>query len=364
MIRFTVLFLFISIANCPAQQTVPIIQIDVSNSIVSPKFYITGKTSSAPIIDGRDDDISWQKALFTDSFIDIEGIKKAGYDTRCKMLWDDQYLYLYARLEEDHVWGDISERDAIIYHNNDFEIFLDPEGNGGPYGEIEINALGTVWDLMLSKPYRVHGKPIFNWNIEGLRSAVYVEGSLNTPGDTDKYWSIEMAIPMLSLTELKSRRIKIPDEGDQWRINFSRVQWEHVIQDGIYQRRKENGQLKSENNWVWSPQMVINMHEPEKWGYLQFSHQENTEKVVFDRDEDELAKQILFALFREIRFGKDSFFKDKIKGEQVIINAFYENGRSLEVAFYKTLSGFELLFKKDDTESLIIDQEGRLKKLK
>ena len=28
---------------------------------------------------------------------------------------------------------------------------------------------------------------------------------------------------------------------------------------------------RPEHNWVWSPQGVIDMHRPERWGYLQFS---------------------------------------------------------------------------------------------
>jgi hypothetical protein len=58
-----------------------------------------------------------------------------------------------------------------------------------------------------------------------------------------------------------------PKDGAQWRINFSRVEWDTEVADGKY--RKVKG--KPEHNWVWSPQGVIDMHRPERWGYLQFS---------------------------------------------------------------------------------------------
>ena len=37
-----------------------------------------------------------------------------------------------------------------------------------------------------------------------------------------------------------------------------------------------NGQYRKvpnthEDNWVWSPQGVVDMHRPERWGYVQFS---------------------------------------------------------------------------------------------
>jgi hypothetical protein len=45
-----------------------------------------------------------------------------------------------------------------------------------------------------------------------------------------------------------------PKIGTEWRIDFSRVEW----------------LKKPEENWVWSPQGVINMHVPDRWGYLEF----------------------------------------------------------------------------------------------
>jgi len=58
-----------------------------------------------------------------------------------------------------------------------------------------------------------------------------------------------------------------PRNGDQWRVNFSRVEWRHELADGKYRRVPGT----KEDNWVWSPQGVIDMHRPETWGYVQFS---------------------------------------------------------------------------------------------
>ena len=105
-----------------------------------------------------------------------------------------------------------------------------------------------------------------NWEIAGLKSAVHLDGTLNVVTDTDRGWSVELAVPWAALGEL-ARRPSPPADGDQWRVNFSRVQWALEVVDGAY--RKVKG--RSENNWVWSPQDVVNMHRPETWGYVQFS---------------------------------------------------------------------------------------------
>ena len=65
-------------------------------------------------------------------------------------------------------------RDAVIYHDNDFEVFIDPDGDNHLYYELEINALGTEWDLLLVKPYRDGGPAVNAWDIQGLRTAVHV----------------------------------------------------------------------------------------------------------------------------------------------------------------------------------------------
>ena len=95
---------------------------------------------------------------------------------------------------------------------------------------------------------------------------MHVEGTLNNSSDTDKSWSVEFAIPWKVLAEY-SHRPAPPLDGDQWRVNFSRVEWKHEIVDGKYRKVPKT----PEDNWVWSPQGVIDMHRPERWGYVQFS---------------------------------------------------------------------------------------------
>jgi hypothetical protein len=182
------------------------------------------------------------------------------------MLWDDAYFYVGAELEEPHVWGTLTTHDAVIFHDNDFEVFIDPNGDNHEYYEFEINALNTGWDLLLPRPYRDGGKAVNSWEIPGLKTAVHVDGTLNDPRDMDRGWSVELAFPWKVLGELAYQPAP-PRDGDQWRVNFSRVEWRHEVVAGKY--RKVAGQ--KEDNWVWSPQGLINMHMPEKWGYVQFS---------------------------------------------------------------------------------------------
>jgi len=206
--------------------------------------------------------------------MDIEGDVKPQppLDTRMKMAWDDNLLYIAAWLEEPHLFGTFRNRDTLIYYDPDFEIFIDPDGDTRNYYEFEVNALGTEMDLFLAKPYNQKGKPRLNWDFRGIRSAVRLHGSLNDPGDTDSCWTVEVGIPW-SAFQGDGHTDPRPKGGDQWRINFSRVQWELEIDNNAYRKQlnPETGRPLPENNWVWSPQGVIDMHIPEHWGYVEFN---------------------------------------------------------------------------------------------
>ena len=126
----------------------------VSISVFGQKKYDCYKSPEKLIIDGDVYTEYWKSVPWSDFFIDIEGdtMPSPYYQSRMKMLWDDQYLYVAAEMEEEHIWGYLDNRDDIIYRDNDFEVFIDPSGTTHNYGEIEINALNTVWDLKLNKP--------------------------------------------------------------------------------------------------------------------------------------------------------------------------------------------------------------------
>jgi Carbohydrate family 9 binding domain-like len=222
----------------------------------TPLSYDCHRTATPIVIDGKLDDPAWQEAPWTSDFVDIEGAAKPAprFRTRAKILYDDKYLYIAAELEEPNVTATLLKHDSVIFHDNDFEVFIKPLPETESYYEFEINAFNTGWDLFLNKPYNQGGKADNSWNIDGLKTAVAIQGTINKPSDTDHGWTLEIAWP---LTAFNSRQIVPPPQsGTTWRINFSRVEW-------------KSGNPK-EDNWVWSPQGVVNMHVPERWGYLQF----------------------------------------------------------------------------------------------
>ncbi|NLH99502.1 MAG: hypothetical protein GX446_08400 [Chthonomonadales bacterium] len=266
-----------------------------------PRRYVCCRTPEPPDINGRLDQPMWQRAAWTEDFVDIEGSARPAprFRTRAKLLWDDACLYVGAEIEEPHVWATLTEHDSVIFHDPDFEVFIDPDGDNHSYFEIEINALNTEWDLRLVKPYRDGGPALNEWEIPGLRTAVHVDGTINDPRDTDRGWSVALAFPWTAFAEHAGCRCP-PVSGDTWRINFSRVEWEVAVVDGRYVKTPG----KPEDNWVWSPQGAVDMHRPETWGYVQFTDAE-PDRAEFRPDPAEPVRMWLMAVYHAQRAHHD-----------------------------------------------------------
>jgi hypothetical protein len=266
----------------------------ITAPVVPPRGYVCARAVAPIVVDGVIDEAEWKGAPWTDDFMDIQGPTRPTprFRTRARMLWDDTYFYFAAEMEEPHVWATYTEHDSTIWReDSDFEIFIDPNSDNAEYYELEINARNTVWDLFLPRPYKDGGWPLHSWEIRGLKTAVHVDGTLNDPSDTDRGWSVEFAIPWAVLREQAHRRTP-PADGDQWRVNFSRVEWQHEVEDGQYRRRKD----LPEDNWVWSPQATIDMHHPERWGYVQFTTGP-AESTAFRPDPTLGARDLLAAIY-------------------------------------------------------------------
>jgi hypothetical protein len=296
----------------PAQFTPPPGDATPQKPLYAPKSYDARFAKDAPKLDGRLDDAAWATAPWTDDFLDIQGpaLPAPRYRTRAKMLWDEQYFYIAAELKDPHVWATLRNHDDIVFRDNDFEVFIDPDGDAREYYELEVNVYGTIFDLFLHRRYKEGGPAEHGWNAEGLKTAIAVQGTVDDPTDADTGWTLEWAVPWSAFKPPawdkpgfgeKERAAAVPKDGETWRVNFSRVQWQHnwewktapkplghdaekPINDHFRQEPPKPGDAtenagkpryekvpgKPEDNWVWTPQWQIDMHDPRWWGRVKF----------------------------------------------------------------------------------------------
>jgi len=255
-----------------------------------PKHYVAPKTSSLSP-DNLNGDLSkaaWQAAPWTDDFVDIQGSPPEvtpRYRTRSKMLWDTDYLYVAAEVSEPNVWATLTDEQTIIFHDNDFEVFIDPNATNYFYKETEVNAFGTLWSLCLNKPYGDGGyenstrvmEPGFDMMEHGLKSGVAVNppDCINDNSKTPCVgWTVELAMP---IDQIQINSTHPVDVGEYWRIDFSRVEWRVVNNDTSPTTYTKDPAYPNEDNWVWNPIGVIAMHNPDQWGILQFGEESGSE---------------------------------------------------------------------------------------
>ncbi|MGA2035351.1 MAG: carbohydrate-binding family 9-like protein [Thermoguttaceae bacterium] len=260
--------------------------------------YTCYRTRVPPTVDGRLAGPGWRLAPRSPRFVDMVTGGPAVLDTRAAALWDDQCLYVGFWVQEPWVEAHLSQRDSLIFMENDVEVFID---GGDCYYELEINALGTLYEVFFiwRDRYQRGGKfdvPEFDlfsrqalsfggdydrsgwhfwrgthprglrwafldWDFPGLRSAVEVQGRINDPATADQGWTVELAFPWAGMKWLSGGRPLPPREGDVWRIFFGR-----------FEKLEVGGTLpRPQPAWCWNKHGVPDTHVPECFTRIHFS---------------------------------------------------------------------------------------------
>tara|TARA_R110002167_G_scaffold59812_2_gene169481 strand:- start:291 stop:1235 length:945 start_codon:yes stop_codon:yes gene_type:complete len=250
--------------------------------------------SKAPTIDGRLEEPEWQLAPRSPNFRDLISGSGTIHDTQAAVLWDEEHLYVAYWIEEPDLQASITERDGLIYQNNDVELFI---AGADAYYEFEINAYNTIYEVFFiweeayhkggydqlpgfgkDEPgrrafngvgYKTHprGKRIgfWNWDLKAIRTAVFTDGTLNDSSDRDRGWTVELAIPWSSIAILAKGdgRSVPPRAADIWRMDFSR-----------FNQYKEAEPAKDSGGWAWSPHGIWDSHVPECFTFVHFSKED------------------------------------------------------------------------------------------
>ena len=257
--------------------------------------YRCKKINGGITINGDLTKLQWANADQSARFVDMVTGAPAMYDTRMAALWDENNLYIAFWAEEPQVSATQAQRDDIVFLENDLEVFID---GGDCYYELEVNALNTVYevffiwkdaykrgsrfdvpqfDVFKEKAMTFGGNfdrtdttfwwgthprglrwTFLDYDMEGLQTAVQIDGKINDPAHIDKGWTLEIAIPWKSMQWLANGRSIPPKAGDVWRIFFGR-----------FQKLVSSGQeIQPHPAWVLSKHGLYDTHMPECFPYV------------------------------------------------------------------------------------------------
>ena len=234
---------------------------DGANRIPALRFKVGGEGPSLPTykapkksgdiqIDGALEDEGWKNVPSTGAFLRTSDGGQPRFRTDAKLVWDDEFLYVAFNAEDEDVWAKAEKKDDPIYQEEVVEIFLDADGDGKTYDELELSPRNVQFDAYF--PARRQGMDLA-WD-SGMVSAVKVAGTLNDPSDKDRGWTAEMKIPVKNLAAVPRWP---PQPSDKWRFNLYRLEWW--------------GERKNNEGSAFSPPLVGDFHHLPRFGYLEFS---------------------------------------------------------------------------------------------
>ncbi|HZT80412.1 MAG TPA: carbohydrate-binding family 9-like protein [Gemmataceae bacterium] len=175
-------------------------------------------------LDGKADEEAWKHAQVIDQFyLPWLGRKarKARTATKARLLWDREYLYFFADLEDADLYADIKEHDGMIWENDVFELFFKPADDKPGYYEFQVNPAGAVLDMFLPRRgaggyRRFKGDGEFH-----VEAKVHLRGTLNRWQDRDEGWSVEGRIPWKDFLRTGGR----PQPGESWKFALCRYDY-------------------------------------------------------------------------------------------------------------------------------------------
>ncbi|MFQ6133364.1 MAG: carbohydrate-binding family 9-like protein, partial [Armatimonadota bacterium] len=187
------------------------------------RTYEARRAAQELTIDGHLEEAAWHRVVMTEHFTNIFHPELPEPSaTQVKALYDDDHLYFSLRARDTDIWATKTERDQPLWEEEVLEVYLDPDGDGRDYAEFEINALGTIIDLLIPQAGdQRNWEKCAQWNCQGLETGVRVFGTVDDPTDRDRGWTAEMAIPRAALPGMPAAPL---GPGDELRVQFFRIE--------------------------------------------------------------------------------------------------------------------------------------------
>jgi len=181
--------------------------------------YICNFTDHNFKIDGIENELFWKNI----DAIWLTPNKKESLKAKSwfKSAWNEDYLFFLFWIEDKDIKATMSQRDDHIWHEEVMEIFIDADANPKTYYEFEWNALNTLLDLYVLNPNcnRDVIRQWWDWDCEGLLSAVNIKGTIGDSSDVDQGWFLEVAIPF---SQIQTSKNIPPKNGGIWRFDITR----------------------------------------------------------------------------------------------------------------------------------------------
>ncbi|MBT9556450.1 MAG: carbohydrate-binding family 9-like protein [Myxococcales bacterium] len=181
------------------------------------------KASGAITVDGKLDEASWAAAAESTVLPRPDGKPlAAAMATRVRTTWDEKALYVAFLSTDASMQTRYEKRDDELWNDDVVEVYLDPDGDGKDYLELQVSPKNVVFDALFASRRTPDWKIARSFDLPGLETAV-AAGALPNFGQTRPTvdgWVTEIAIPWAGLA--KAGVTGAPKTGALFRANFFR----------------------------------------------------------------------------------------------------------------------------------------------
>ena len=174
------------------------------------------------VIDGDLFEKAWAKSVPLSPFYQADSITQPNEPTQGFLLWDDQYLYIGARMYDSQMKGvQITQTnpDSSVWLDDTLEILVDPNPATPTYHHLVINPIGTVFDQHIEANYpdsalsprgdKAGGEIAY----ERIAKPAWDSRAQVKTQITPTFWSVEVTLPRDALE---------PSSLKNWRFNLHR----------------------------------------------------------------------------------------------------------------------------------------------
>ena len=238
-VLFVLLFLIFSLVTCAKEEFA--------------RPHVTALFTPEPVtIDGIVDEAIWQKSQILqlrDSRSSLE-IADSAYSTTTLTCYDSANLYIAFICNDPDIHSSFTERDQHLWEEEVVEAFIDTDDEADNYVEIEVAPNNVLFDSYIVDPVNIDVEATAEFHLPGMISAVSIDGTLNQREDTDRRWTVEIAIPFIDMIE-NFRPSMLKDA--VWKINYYRI----------------NRDSRGPTACAWSP-TGGSFHRPDRFGIIEF----------------------------------------------------------------------------------------------
>ena len=200
--------------------------------------YVIQRAKSKIAIDGEIDEEDWKNAKSVGDFVFGYLKETTGNEeqTVFKILWDDEHLYFSVVCEDKSLLSRHTDRDGRVPEDDSVEVYITPNiKKADRHYAFYTNVHAALYDAKFDRNKASIDKKSIqkkstdktakngkksSWDAKGVKVKATFDGTLNNHKDTDRSWSLEMAIPFENFSDAS---IPLPPKpNDIWKLNPNR----------------------------------------------------------------------------------------------------------------------------------------------